>query len=513
MNITLPIIAEELLRSYTKVFVSRCTCSALNCVKLYHPNHACKPGELYICNTGDISAQMSPELSYLFIGHTSDRLTEDLSYILIEDDIPIYKVFEDISAIFNWLNDWERRILTSIITDCSVQALVDISLEMFNNEINVYNDLNALIAICDDIDKKQPMRWKEISGLLYMDTNSIQEVLDKEVFEHIMSLHRSKLFFSSKIGHRFITCNAWNGEHRLANITIPESVETLRSIHLILLDELCKYVGQVLQRNAAYIQQTNADSVSFFVDVIQQTVFSDEEYDHHLSLLDWKPDDTFIVTVLVAKSYSSESNNLLISYLPSFSNLVLSSKVFIYNHALVILSNITGSSESSKMNFNRLKEVLSAPNCPLCGGFSKQFNNFKHLSDYYSQALYAAFYSACQSKPTAFSAYDKQITNHLIHVFAKEHRLLSSLHPAVEILIQNQNNCSFDLMETLFCWLLNGKKLNICANKLFIHNNTLQYRIRKILELLNGVDLDNDETVLNILISIKMYYSAVSKAQ
>lgn len=59
------------------------------------------------------------------------------------------------------------------------------------------------------------------------------------------------------------------------------------------------------------------------------------------------------------------------------------------------------------------------------------------------------------------------------------------------------------LVETLIAYLKENRNLGKTAEKLYIHRNTIKYRIKRIEEILN-CDLKDDETVFNIILCIKI---------
>ena len=66
------------------------------------------------------------------------------------------------------------------------------------------------------------------------------------------------------------------------------------------------------------------------------------------------------------------------------------------------------------------------------------------------------------------------------------------LHPALEKLKAYDAANQSDLYNTLKVYLLNDRNAQRCASILYLHRNSLQYRVKRIQEI-TGVDL-NDET-------------------
>jgi len=69
-------------------------------------------------------------------------------------------------------------------------------------------------------------------------------------------------------------------------------------------------------------------------------------------------------------------------------------------------------------------------------------------------------------------------------------------------LIDYDEQYGSDLITTLEAYLKNDKKISRTADELFIHRNTVRYRIDRINDIL-GVDLEDGEMLFNIYFSLK----------
>ncbi|WP_434512502.1 PucR family transcriptional regulator [Desulfitobacterium sp. AusDCA] len=69
-------------------------------------------------------------------------------------------------------------------------------------------------------------------------------------------------------------------------------------------------------------------------------------------------------------------------------------------------------------------------------------------------------------------------------------------------ILQYDNEDDGELLHTLQCFLESDCNRNKCTNKLFIHINTLRYRLRLIEKLLN-IDLESNESRFNLMAALK----------
>ena len=61
-----------------------------------------------------------------------------------------------------------------------------------------------------------------------------------------------------------------------------------------------------------------------------------------------------------------------------------------------------------------------------------------------------------------------------------------------------------ELLETLKVFLHSGRSKTETAKKMYVHVNTIKYRISQI-QNITGVDFGNDDTALNFIFAIKLF--------
>lgn len=83
----------------------------------------------------------------------------------------------------------------------------------------------------------------------------------------------------------------------------------------------------------------------------------------------------------------------------------------------------------------------------------------------------------------------------------RENSSIFLMHPALEILRDYDRENQTNLTETLREFLLLERNYYATAQKLFLHRNSVQYRIERVVQL-TGVNLDNAETRLHLLMNL-----------
>jgi hypothetical protein len=134
-------------------------------------------------------------------------------------------------------------------------------------------------------------------------------------------------------------------------------------------------------------------------------------------------------------------------------------------------------------------------------GISDTFTDLYRLRKYYLQATRALHIASKINPGELFSNYDGYRFYDLITSTAKNSEELRSFYCSDLVkIIKYDKKHNTQYFETVFQYLQCNRNLEETAQKLFIHKNTVSYRIRKVKEMFN-IDFDNTYK------RFKLYYS------
>ena len=132
-------------------------------------------------------------------------------------------------------------------------------------------------------------------------------------------------------------------------------------------------------------------------------------------------------------------------------------------------------------------------------GVSMPVAGFGRLQSAYRQAVFAR-----DSSPSAGIRHCRHLAlPFLIGVLQKESVARDLLHPALGILESYDTENGTDLLETLRAYVETGCSQSETAQKLYVHLNTLKYRLRRIGEL-TGIDFRDRENMFYIELSLRL---------
>ena len=146
---------------------------------------------------------------------------------------------------------------------------------------------------------------------------------------------------------------------------------------------------------------------------------------------------------------------------------------------------------------------LEFPNDPLAIGIGHPIGTLSGLRDSYRQARQAMTMARrfAESNPLYFGE-----LNVYRLLFQLEHspELASFCQETLGALVEYDRTQHTNLVETLAAYFAHNGNLSATAEALFVHRNTLLYRMERIREI-SGLDLDNPETRLSIQLALRAH--------
>lgn len=121
----------------------------------------------------------------------------------------------------------------------------------------------------------------------------------------------------------------------------------------------------------------------------------------------------------------------------------------------------------------------------LCAGISGPFVHFSDFSRAFAQASMSMKTGAVLNKHVPLFFYEDMAVYHLIELAANTLDLTALMPTGFNDLVELDKKENKELIKTLAVYLECGRSISLCAEKLFVHANTIKYRIKQISEILH----------------------------
>lgn|GEM_PF-2754155 len=134
-------------------------------------------------------------------------------------------------------------------------------------------------------------------------------------------------------------------------------------------------------------------------------------------------------------------------------------------------------------------------------GISNNFDDISFVRRAYEQCIFALNFSS----PNNLSFYSAFYFDHLVNTISNSNfnYILDKnhLHPCISLLIDYDEKNKTELFVTLKSYLENNSNIKETSSALFLHRNSVKYRLDKIIDLCK-VDLEDAETIFWLQLSI-----------
>src|SRR5699024_2905152 len=180
---------------------------------------------------------------------------------------------------------------------------------------------------------------------------------------------------------------------------------------------------------------------------------------------------------------------------------------------IIIIDQLT----DKKIKLNRLKKLLHK-GLKVCqeekkvinsymGGIGNSYSNLTDLEHSFKEAeksLFVTSYTQFKNNECILS-YNELGINKIILMIDNQKKLNEFCNEVLGTLFKYDKQKKEYLLETLYIYLKCNCNTAITAEKLYIHANTVNYRIRKIKDDPN-VDLNSIEAKMSYLLALEIYY-------
>ena len=139
----------------------------------------------------------------------------------------------------------------------------------------------------------------------------------------------------------------------------------------------------------------------------------------------------------------------------------------------------------------------------LYAGMGNCFSNILELTEYYNQALRSIELGVITDSSPNLFLYKDNYMHHLSSVFRQKESQDAFCNTKLKILREYDNKHNTSYAETLYTYLINERNIAATAKALFMHRNTLVYRLKKISELV-AIDYDDFNERLHIILSYEL---------
>ncbi len=386
-------------------------------------------------------------------------------------------------------------LFQSFISGDSLNHLVELSAKLLGNPIIVIDLSYNIVAnspLCDVSDAF----WVENIKKGYCPYDFIARVNAlPSVKQGKKSDGAYEVFCNESNNVKLVSKIYANGLH-IGNAILLGCKSEIQPDDFELMETVSKMLGQKMKRNSYYTSSNEIIREDFIFDLLENKYRFPEEILDKMKLADISFEKVLCVLVFDISRYESDETS--VTHLKeNFTVLFHVENSVYYNENIVVIF------DKSKLPAltEKIENFLSLHHVRL--GISRDFSNLSQCRKYYQQAVTALqLGSRISPQENIIDYYKVQYYSLLTNIDAKNeyHDLC---HPALLVLKEYDKAHHSNLYDTLYTYILNDGNIQKTASDLFMHRNTVRYKINRITELIH-IDFSNIREISNIFISFRI---------
>lgn len=404
------------------------------------------------------------------------------------------------------------RILTSaLFTNRGSQYILDCAHELFQNPVFQLDITSETILVsCNDKElAEQPLlqqivdhiRAKKLTPSSPVITSqlfdpSMMEALTKEPRPSLLSAYNSVLEQNQMV----VPVRVKN--LNVGVLTVLATTHGFKEYDIQLLDRLSQLLGQEMQKKSLFTRNPNEIKAHFLNHLItSQNVSSNYIYQmSELRRLSEIKDKFYLMVVESDNEETMVDPDLFPRLLHQLQPILIHTFYLIRDTELVLLFNLSETEDIHELIDDFLTPKFQKYH--LIAGISNMYRDLRLTYKHYQQAKKTAALST-EYLDAILNYFSDMAPKELLHFVDRHEDLLPFCVPELLDLLHYDQENDTDLVTTLYVYLETFGKASVSAQILFIHKNTLLYRISKIKDILH-CNLDRGEDIYKLMMSLRI---------
>lgn len=411
------------------------------------------------------------------------------------------QVFQEIQEIFEKYNQWEQDVLLAVANDRPLQVVFDLGVRFLRNPVALFDIRQAFITMSGKLPENYKNTiWEEV---LTRQSVQIEKLSDHEQRKMARALaDRDEPFFyqntENYTDHQQMVTSLKRSGVPFATLGSIDIAQPFTLGQLAIFSHLKNFLELAIKNDLQLA--SIAEGSSYYVDRLLQG-FSVERsaVEYHLSRNHWRLEDEYCLLFCTRTDGTRIDEVLNKMYAFRIRSMLGDAIVFPYENGILAISHNDNRVRADREFVGGLTQLIEK--LGLRCGVSLPFEDFLNLKYAYIQCK-TALASAAEESTETITLFETRYTDHILKALNTATSLKSLCHPQILRMAIMDAGKGKEFVQSLQAYLQTGRNTTTAARQLYIHRNTLLYRLKRIEETL-GIDLEaaNEQTLFMLQLS------------
>lgn len=400
------------------------------------------------------------------------------------------KVQQALSRYFNWTKD----LSDIIFSDRGIQKLAEKGYDMIGYPVMILNMGFKLLGGCISESCNDPLLL-ELMKNGFLSYESVCALVDEEA--KLTNPFAPKIeFISSRTGNRTIVRRIYYNGNLIARVIVTLQGSAGDEYYSQLATDLAEYVQHYFLNTKTSQYMASTETGTLISDLIEFRLTDPEELEHRLKLVPSMAVDKYYHTLVM--SFEERTKAIPWNYVISqIEQIFPQSCITVYRNDIIILVKKLRHNGALTFDREKLMEILKFYDAYLAiGNYSKFLTSLRPIYIQTKAAIRLGKVFRTNPEERIFKYEDYSLYHNIdlcadvAHNGYHNGNLIYLCHPSLIAVERYDKKYGTNLKETLYVFLTNDCNTVKAAKMMYVHRNTMYYKINKIEEL-TGQKLDN----------------------
>lgn len=440
----------------------------------------------------------------LLVLHTGNE--EELKFLLDSNsDINVTTVLTDCTEdVCRMLRNYYDEIcgmgfiahtlLDHLFYDEGIQDMVDELSNAFHNPVFVFDAGYRLIAANWDIAMEHEACRKMAQEMRVSDED--MQMINKKQPSHqqILASDKPTIVRHEKYGFDQMICGIDTKSNMgfiVINAINRPFVEMDEHMLIMLREGICQQL-----KLDTFIRNNRGYPYEFFVrDLIEGKLVAVQQQMEHFNYVNKEFSENMYC--LVVESAKSTTTLNAFHVRGKLESLFPNTKTLTHNGEIIAFFCLQKDEIFTESKYLQLEKICKEAG--IYAGISNRFESLMVLDKYYKQALRAIELGGGENRGPGLYIYSDYYLMHMTNIFLQKECSETYCHPKLKVLLNHDKENKTQLAYTLYMYLVNERNIAATSKAMFLHRNTIIYRLQKIDEMVDVLYEDFQERQYLIL--------------
>lgn len=432
------------------------------------------------------------------ICHQNNWLAIFCAAPVAEDDL--LNEIQDLFLARQALIQRPAAMFNTIVRGRGVPYILEVAGELLENPV-LLGDSNHRLIGASNFGVVDDLPWMEYRSTGFCTYEFTRKYQFEEFIEASVKANKAIIGdVNANFKYRRIFCTVVANQRVIGHLAVLESNRPFTPKDMEIAEFICEIIAGEMQDSQSTHASANLMANQLFSDLLSGNLNDETILEKRLANMRWQlPEKKYLMNV--ALNHFSESFSLLPLVKESLGPKIEFFESIVIQNSLLILLGLVDDGDLNQADFKEVTSHLLENN--LKASLSHRFTMMGDFAKAYSQTKQALAWGQKGTKATTLYHYQDYAFDDLLLQVQDQIELRDFCHPALIKLEKYDQAHQSDLLGNLQVYILNMGNLLHSANALFIHRNTLSYRLNKIREI-TGLDLSDRIQFVNLFVSYKI---------